>query len=189
MSGGFDGAVLCGGESRRMGTDKALVEIDGRPMAHRILDALRQSGASEVAAVGGDRAALSSLDLAFVADDHPGEGPLGATVTALRRVGTEPAVVVLACDLIAPSSPVVTALVERLAEGAADVVVPRLDGRPQWMHAAWRRRVAGVLEAVFDSGERSLFDAVHGIDVDFWDVADPVAFLDADCPEDLPSAR
>lgn len=188
MSLAFDGAVLCGGESLRMGTDKALVEIDGRPMAARVLDALRESGASEVAAIGGDLVALEALGLPPVADDHPGEGPLGATVTALRRVGTEPTVVVLGCDLIAPSSRVVAALVQRLSEGDADVVVPRADRRPQWMHAAWRRRVSDVLAAVFDSGERSLFGAVHGLDVDFWDAGDPAAFRDADGPEDLPPA-
>ena len=170
-----------------MGTDKALVEIDGVPMAARVAAALERAGASAVAAVGGDPAAITALPLPYVADDHPGDGPLGATVTALRHVGSAPIVVILGCDLLAPSDEVVATLVQRLADRDADVVVPRVEGRAQWMHAAWRRRVTGVLADVFASGERSLFGAVHGIDVDFVDSTDPAPFRDADTPEDLPT--
>ncbi|MEM1333777.1 MAG: NTP transferase domain-containing protein, partial [Actinomycetota bacterium] len=47
------GAVLAGGRSRRLGTDKAAVEIDGRAMADRVLDALRAVGTRPVV-IGGD---------------------------------------------------------------------------------------------------------------------------------------
>ena len=186
MTRGFDGAVLCGGQSRRMGTDKALVEIGGQTMAFRVADALERGGATTVATVGGDAEALGALGHPHVVDDHPGDGPLGAIVTALGRVGAEPAVAVLACDLVTPSASAVADLVDRLLSGNADAVVARVDGRAQWAHAVWRRRVVGVLASVFESGERSLFGAVHGLDVDFWDRADAAPFRDADVPGDLP---
>ena len=50
------GAVLCGGASRRMGTDKALVEVDGVPMAERVAGALHAGGCAPVVFVGGDGA-------------------------------------------------------------------------------------------------------------------------------------
>lgn len=186
MTPAFDGAVLCGGNSRRMGRDKALVEVDGAPMAARVANALRSAGATAVVAVGGDRDALAALGFDHVPDDHPGDGPLGAVATTLRRVGTRPLVAVLGCDLVDPQPDVVRELVRRLDTGVADVVVPRVDGRAQWMHAVWRRRVSGVLADVFASGERSVFGAVHGLDVDFHDAGPTSAFHDADTPEDLP---
>ena len=95
----FTGAVLTGGRSTRMGTDKAFVEVDGRPMAGRVAAALRAAGAAEVLAVGGDLDRLPSLGFdRAVPDRHPGEGPLGGLLTALAAAGHD-VVVVLACDV------------------------------------------------------------------------------------------
>ena len=94
------GAVLTGGSSSRMGTDKALLELDGAVLARRVADALVTAGCAPVVAIGGDAGRLTAHGLAVVADRHPGEGPLGAIITALEHA--EPlevdVVVVLACD-------------------------------------------------------------------------------------------
>lgn len=79
----FAGAVLCGGASRRMGRDKALIPVDGRTLAGRVADALDAAGASPVVAVGGDLAALRAEGLTAVPDAMPGAGPLAGIVTAL----------------------------------------------------------------------------------------------------------
>ena len=80
-----------------MGTDKALLVVDGRPLAVVAAEALRGAGATDVFAVGGDRAGLEAAGLRWVADRWPGEGPLGALVTALDA-STADVVAVLACD-------------------------------------------------------------------------------------------
>jgi molybdopterin-guanine dinucleotide biosynthesis protein A len=74
---GWGGAVLCGGASRRMGRDKALLPLDGLPLAVRVAQALGEAGAAEVVAVGGDRDGLASWDLPAVPDRWPGEGRAG----------------------------------------------------------------------------------------------------------------
>ncbi|HEU5454982.1 MAG TPA: NTP transferase domain-containing protein, partial [Nocardioides sp.] len=81
-----------------MGTDKALLEVDGIPLARRVANALRAAGADPVVAVGGDLEALGALGLHAEPDLHPGEGPLGAILTALAAT-TEAVVVGRACDL------------------------------------------------------------------------------------------
>ena len=114
----FAGAVLTGGASRRMGTDKALVEVDGMAMAGRVAGALASAGGQPVIAVGGDADRLADLGLAVTPDRWPGEGPLGGLVTALGALADPavPIVVVAACDLPALTSSVVAALVAALAE-------------------------------------------------------------------------
>jgi molybdopterin-guanine dinucleotide biosynthesis protein A len=82
------GAVLTGGSSRRMGTDKALLEVDGVAMAVRVARALDAAGATEVMCIGGDAPALAALGLIVVTDRHPGDGPLGAVITALADADT-----------------------------------------------------------------------------------------------------
>ncbi len=131
------GAVLAGGRSRRMGSDKAFIEIDGRSMLERAVDALEQADAEPVLVVGGDRARVADLGLVWAADRWPGEGPLGGIITALETIETE-LVAILPCDLIG-ASPVGVITVAN-AIGKADVAVPTADGHSEWLHAVWRIR-------------------------------------------------
>ena len=169
-----------------MGADKATIEIDGIFMAQRVADALRAAGATTVVAIGGDVAALGASGLEVHPDRSPGAGPLGAVAHALDLPGAAPVVAVLACDLLAPDPALVVQLVARRATTDADVVVPVAGGRPQWVHAVWHRRVAGVLADVFACGERSLVGASAGLRVEHLEVPDDRATRDADRPEDLP---
>ena len=63
----FAGAVLTGGLSARMGRDKALLRVDGVPMAVRVATALRAGGADPVAAIGGDGPRTASARAGVVA--------------------------------------------------------------------------------------------------------------------------
>ena len=185
----FSGAVLCGGASRRMGRDKAVIAVDGRSLAGRVADAIDAAGADAVVAVGGDAAALTAEGLIVVADDEPGAGPLAGILGGLAHHDTSDIVFVGACDLVAPSSAAIVATVRALADRpGADVAVPVVDGRRQWMHAAWRRRAAAPLAAAFAAGERAVHAAVAatGLTVVELDVA-PANVADADAPTDLPA--
>ena len=156
----FAGAVLCGGASRRMGRDKAFADLHGEPLVLVAVRALRGAGADRVAAVGGDGPALAALGLDVVADDHPGEGPLGGLISALRWAPVDP-LVVLSCDLVALGAEEVRAVLERLgSEPGADVAAPLRDGQPQFLTGAYRRRCLGPLEERFRQGERAVRRAV-----------------------------
>jgi molybdopterin-guanine dinucleotide biosynthesis protein A/rhodanese-related sulfurtransferase len=93
----FSGIVLCGGQSSRMGQDKALMDVGGRALAVAVADALAAAGASGVQAWGGNETALTSLGLDWVADRWPGRGPAVAVADALTRCDAD-IVVVVACD-------------------------------------------------------------------------------------------
>jgi molybdenum cofactor guanylyltransferase len=181
----FAGAVLCGGASRRMGRDKALLCVDGRALALRVADALGAAGADPVPAVGGDLDALAALGLAGVPDQEPGAGPLTGILTALAQE-LAPVTFVAACDLVAPSPEAVTATVAALGAAEDEVAVPLVDGRRQWMHAAWRAGAAAPLAAAFAAGERAVHAAVAAAGLRVADVALPAeAVADADTPADL----
>ncbi|HEX6569659.1 MAG TPA: NTP transferase domain-containing protein [Acidimicrobiales bacterium] len=183
----FSGAVLCGGASRRMGQDKALIVVDGRALAVRVAAALREAGASDVVAVGGDLAALRAAGLAAVPDAEPGEGPLAGIVTALGHADDD-VVFVAGCDLVDPSPPAMAATVRALAASrGGDVAVAVVDGRRQWVHAAWRRHGRAPLAAAFAAGERAVHAAVAAAGLRVVDVPlDAGAVADADEPSDLP---
>ncbi len=179
------GAVLTGGSSRRMGVDTALVPVGGSPLAVRAAAALRQAGAVTVTAIGGDLAGLGRAGLRVRPDDHAGQGPLGAVLTALRGADA-PVVVVLACDLLAPDPGAIGRVVRALATApAALVALPRHGGRLEPLHGAYRHGALEPLTAAFVAGERSVHRALRALAVvEVLDV-DPAALADADTPADL----
>jgi molybdopterin-guanine dinucleotide biosynthesis protein A len=180
----FSGAVLTGGRSRRMGADKALVAVDGRPMVVRVAAALRAAGADDVHAIGGDTAALAALGLAAHEDPRQGEGPLAGVLTALDVVDHDLAVV-LATDLAWIDAATVTLLV---ATVAADDMVAAAVARAERLEplcAAWRVcRCRDTLHAAYEGGERAVHRALAALDPVEVMVA-PLAVANANTPADL----
>jgi molybdopterin-guanine dinucleotide biosynthesis protein A len=165
-----------------MGADKALLDVNGRPLAVRVAEALRAAGATHVVAVGGDLDGLRAMGLDAVPDQHPGEGPLGGILTALA-VATEDVVMVLACDLPGADATAIGAVVDALDD--ADVAAPRHDGRQELLHAAYHRRAQPALAAAFAEGERAVHRACRGLDVVSVEGLAGTALADADTPEEL----
>jgi molybdenum cofactor guanylyltransferase len=177
------GAVLCGGQSRRMGRDKATLPVDGTAMAARVAAALAGGGCLPVVAIGGDAGALTLLGLAVVADQHSGAGPLGGIITALDALGAD-AVVVASCDMPWLRAATVRTLVGGLG-GHMVAVAHGLRREP--LCAVWRRGCLDDLRAQFDGGLRAVHRALDALDavevaVDAGDVRN------VNAPADLGSA-
>jgi molybdopterin-guanine dinucleotide biosynthesis protein A len=188
----FSGAVLCGGRSRRMGRDKALVPVGGTPMVVRVAEALWVAGARDVVGVGREPHALAPLRLSTVPDGRPGAGPVAGIATALAWADGDELVMVVGCDLVAPSPAAIGATLAALARNpAAGVAVPVSDGRTQWHHAAWRASAGPAIERALGAGARSVGGVVAaaGLAIVGVDGIDSAALADADVPGDLPPGR
>lgn len=179
----FSGAVLAGGRSTRMGADKALIVIGDRRLVQVSTDALESAGASEFFVVGGSRSDIEGLGLRWVADEFPGEGPLGGVITALAKA-VEDTVVILACDHIATTGMAVLAVVGALR--ANDVAVPWVSDQPQVLHAAWHRSVEPQLRRAYNGGARSIRSGLKDLTVQRVEGVASAWFDDADAPGDLP---
>ncbi len=90
------GVVLAGGESSRMGTDKALLEIDGMTMIEHVTETLRNVF-EEVVVVSNVPVKYSFLNLPVFPDIIRNCGPLGGIHSALTHLNTE-AIFVVSCD-------------------------------------------------------------------------------------------
>ena len=154
------GFVLAGGRSRRMGQDKGRLLWEGVPLVRHQWQRLEGLVPQSVV-VGGE---YRDLGLPCVADDHPGEGPLGGILTALDHGG---GALILAVDMPRVSTATLAALF-RLP--LADAVVPRhADGRIQPLAALYRATALPKLRAVFDRGTRRVVDALASLDVAWFD--------------------
>jgi len=144
MTAGF---VLTGGESRRMGRDKALLEIGGRPMALRMVERVRPLVA-EVALVGAPER-YGHLGVPVLADCEAGRGPLAGIVTALRATRLDWNLIV-ACDLPFLEASFLDMLLSE-ANDEYDAVVPRPADGWQPLCAAYHRRCLPAFERVLMS--------------------------------------
>ena len=164
------GIVLNGGDSARLGRDKALVRIEGRSLVERTIDLLAGLF-DEVLVVGRPHACPPHPDLSrAVADAVAGVGPLGGIQTGLGAM-SRPFGFFVACDMPWLDASVVRRQLDVARASGADAVVPSWDGYWEPLHAVYsraclpaaRRRIAEA-----DYRIRSFFD---GVSVLFWDVA------------------
>jgi molybdenum cofactor guanylyltransferase len=88
--------ILAGGQSRRMGTDKALLDVDGLPLIQRIYQ-VASACVEQVYVVGPARSALPA-DWQYLTESQPQQGPLLAFQQSLHQV-TADWILLLACDL------------------------------------------------------------------------------------------
>jgi molybdopterin-guanine dinucleotide biosynthesis protein A len=181
------GLLLTGGASKRMGVDKAsLPLVGGGTPASRVAAALAVH-TSPTMQVG-----RRAVQLPWVPDRWPGQGPLAAVASgleALGAVGYRGPVLVVACDL-----PLLTpAVVALVANWPGDsTVVPVVDGRAQPLCARYGSEALAAVPELMAAGARSmraLLDATTAVEWlgdERWEVvAEAAAFADVDRPEDL----
>jgi molybdopterin-guanine dinucleotide biosynthesis protein A len=171
-----------------MGRDKALVEVDGIAMAKRVAIALEDGDVDPVVCVGGDQAALEALDLEWIPDAHPGEGPLGGFLTALEWGEDTPwdAVVLSACDLPFLDGETVENLLLGLIGAPLARPAAGPGGQPPLLIAANVAEVLPVVRDLFAGGERSFRWLGARLPVSTVHPIDPQRLRDVDRPEDLP---
>ena len=147
------GVILVGGKSRRMGRDKALLELGGRTLLERVLECFRESF-REIVLVGDRADRFAKLDVPVYEDLFPGSA-LGGLYTALHHARTGTAFV-SACDLPFPSTRAVRHLCALTGEG--DVVVAKLRHGYEPLFAAYSRRCLEPAGAMLRAGEKRIRD-------------------------------
>ena len=173
------GAVLCGGASRRMGVDKAAVEVDGTPMARRVADVLAAAGCSPVIAIGGNPTDTGS--------PRPRRRRRRDSLARVRwaassqRSAVGAPTVVVACDLPDLRAATVAALIAALDGHDAAMA---FSDRPEPLCAVWAESAAEVLREKFESGERAVHRALVGLDI-AWVSVVPAELRNVNTPGDL----
>jgi len=130
-------AIQSGGQSHRMGEDKALKLFLGRPLIQRVVERLTPI-ADEVLLTTNHPERYGFLGIRLVPDLIPGLGPLGGLYTALASA-SYPAVAVVACDMPFASAALLEQAAKTLVEQDADIVIPRTVKGLEPLHAIYRR--------------------------------------------------
>jgi molybdenum cofactor guanylyltransferase len=189
------GVVLAGGASSRMGADKREIEVGGRALLHRSVDAVAAVCDEVLVTTSQERPLEEAFGARVVTDLRPGAcGPLAgleAGLLASRR----PRILVLAGDHPAGEPAVLRELLLRLeANPDVDAVVLGTDAGPQPLVGAYRRTAHREVTRLLDAGERrarALLEVlrVEVLEERVWRELDPAGrtAVDLDTPDELAS--
>lgn len=187
--------IQAGGQSSRMGQDKALKPFLGRPLIERVIERVSRI-ADELIVTTNRPEDYAFLGLRLVSDLRPGRGALGGLYTAIASA-KQPVVAVVACDMPFASSTLLEAGSRLLDASKADVVIAKAEAGFEPLHAVYRRATClPAIEAAIDADEWKVISWFPRVEVHiltpeeikrydplglaFWNVNTPEEFAEAE---------
>ena len=158
------GVALAGGQSKRLGRNKAVEKVGDQLLIDRVIQRLSQV-TSETVVVVAEEAKVADLPLPpwvrTTADLYPGSGSLGGILTGISAAQGKYSVVV-ACDMPFLNVDLLRFMLDLVSE--YDAVVPRIKGRPEPLHAVYSRNCLEPIEERLLAGELKIagfFDEIN----------------------------
>jgi len=188
----FTLAIISGGKSSRMGTNKAFVKIGEQTLIERIIDRTKDIGQQETILITNTPDEYAHLHLPMYSDVVPDSGSLGGICTAIHHSKTSHSIVI-ACDMPFVSADLLRFMMTH-AENA-DVVVPTVDDYPQGLHAIYSKNCLESIRGKIEEKRLKVigfYDDVHVtyLDEEMLEKFNPeVVFMNVNTPEELEKAR
>jgi len=183
------GVILAAGESKRMGTPKALLKIGDRPFINHIAAQLASSHLDLIYAVLGDKAELiqpvldKSINIIHNTDFHGGQASsLKVAISKIQYENCDGAMVALV-DHPLISASVVSRLMESFYQSKKRIIVPTHGGKRGHPVLYSREVFPEILDAPADRSAKSirLANLEETLEVE---VDDPGVLVDIDTPQD-----
>jgi molybdopterin-guanine dinucleotide biosynthesis protein A len=167
--------ILSGGQSSRMGTNKALLPFAEKTNIERIRDELHFLF-DHIILVTNEPERYEFLKLKMVADEHPGNGPLAGIHAGLKASDYEKNIIV-ACDMPFVSAEIAGTLAKNLK--SYDAIVPVIGVKQHPLFAAYQKRIVYEAESRLKAGELRLKDFLEALNVRYLEENDLKAYSDA----------
>ncbi len=184
--------VLAGGESERLGIDKAFLRIGDRFLIEEIVEKMARIG-DEVIIVTNSPHKYGYLKTRLVGDIYPGKGALGGFYSGLR-VACHDHGLVVACDMPFLDLRLLRYMI--LLSPGQDVVIPRIGGMTEPLHAIYSKECLQPIERLLSAGDLKILDffpevRVHYVEEQEIKLFDPqcLSFFNINTPADLEQAR
>lgn len=186
--------ILAGGKSRRFGMDKSLLELDGQSLLARTVQRLAVLSDDVIVVTSNpEHYEHLALEVRFVPDEQPGEGSLMGVYSGLKAALHGSALTV-ACDMPFLNISLLQHMVSMSA--SHDVVVPRMDGMLEPLHAIYGKRCLPFMARLLADGRRQIVAffgdvEVHYVEEPVIDRLDPLrlSFLNVNSPIDWKLAQ
>lgn len=180
--------ILAGGNSLRMGENKAFIQIDGTPIITRIYSLLKELF-REVIIVTNEKHLFKDFEASIRTDLLPDKGALGGLYTGVF-FSTFDYSFCVACDMPFIKKSLVQFLIRNTKD--EDAIVPRTRDGLQPLHAIYSKRCLDAMKRVIDRGKYKIIDFYDLVNVKIIDEADflhldPLkeSFINVNTPEEL----
>ena len=185
------GVLLAGGLGRRLGGDKALAMLGGRPLIAHPLAAMRGALTDVVIVAKSDTVLPGAAELqrtvVWVEPDRP-RHPLVGIVHALRAAAGRP-VVACAADLPFVTAEALRALATADAGDAPAVLATTAQGSIQPLLGRYEPAAAALLGPAARAGVAAMRDVVAALHARLLAIEDPWVLFNVNSPEDLREAE
>ncbi|MFZ4827930.1 MAG: molybdenum cofactor guanylyltransferase [Phototrophicaceae bacterium] len=190
----FSVAIVAGGKSSRMGTDKSFVLIHDRPLIQHQLDRVHALGQAETFIVTNHFERYAKLGLPMVSDVLPEMGSLGGIFTALTHAQHD-WVFTLACDMPFINRELLQYMLA-CVDDRVDGVVPRVEGYPQGLHALYRKTCLPSIQQRLSASHLKVIGFYEDVTMRYLDEAEYAifeqveeSFFNVNTPTELEQAR
>lgn len=184
--------LLVGGESRRMGRDKATIEWGGRPLWERQLELLRALRPEKIFVSARTPPAWLPTTVELLVDNAPSQGPISGLTKGLVEMRTTH-LLALAVDMPFMTAGELGSLCERAKTGCG--VVPTIAERAEPLAAIYPAEAATDFQAALSDSAFSLQPLVRKLaatgKITLWPVTKETAHLyrSVNEPDDLKEGR
>jgi molybdopterin-guanine dinucleotide biosynthesis protein A len=182
---GRAGYLLAGGQSSRMGRDKALLPFGDGPLASHIAVQIREAAGS-VTLIGPPER-YAHLGFPVIPDAIPGCGPLGGLLTALRSTSADWNLIV-ACDMPHLTAAFLAGLLNAAEVTDPDCLIAESEGRRHPLCAVYHRRVLPAAETAINRKLFKMHDFIASLRTEAWPVLDPALLRNINTPADWEAA-
>ena len=184
--------VLAGGGGKRLGADKAFLRIGDRTLIEGIVEKMARIG-DEVIIVTNSPQKYSHLKARLVGDVYPGKGALVGIYSGLKAAHSHHSLVV-ACDMPFLDLRLLRYMI--LLSLGQDVVIPRVGGLTEPLHAIYSKQCLQPIERVLAVSSLRIVDFFPEVRVRYIEeqeikLFDPqrLSFFNINTPADLEKAR
>ena len=157
-------AILAGGKSSRMGSDKAMLTLEGKNFIQILMKELDFFPEKLIAR--GKNPDCAGMGWKVIDDIYPERGPLGGVHAALTICESD-ALFFVSCDIPLLKQSLVSELVEMLTEEADAVISVTNDGRKHPLCGVYKKSVLPVLTEQLESGNNRIMSALEKLDVKY----------------------
>lgn len=185
MKSSITGLVFAGGQSRRMGTDKTILEWKGEPLWKIAADKLNQV-CDEVLILSGNHS--FSTTYPCIPDSPDAQGPLAGLIAGLENARNA-SVLALGCDMPLVPKSFLEAMINQFGP-ESEVFIPEQNGQSQFLCSLWRKSALPVLQEAAGLGQFALKNIIYKLSAQFapadliFDALPTGAFLNINTPSD-----